>query len=292
MIAFPLLIAVLAAAEPQDRVVMVARQKQPAGVLQKLATGVSRAVRRLYEKGDETVDQGNALAAEGDPTSALQKYDEARQKLPDSPEVSYDRSTALSKIDPEKAPEAASEALQALQHGNLALKSKAAYQLGVSQEAMGKPDDAMKSYATALALDPDDEDAKVNLELLLRTQEERKQKQPQSQQQQKDKKDQQQQKDEQQQSKGGDDKSDKKEQPKQGKEEEQQQAKNDEQKAEQPKPEEKQQEKAQAAEKPVDRSEAERLLDALRANEKNLQTWRFAKDKRKNAPRSDSEKDW
>ena len=40
------------------------------------------------------------------------------------------------------------------------------------------------------------------------------------------------------------------------------------------------------------RSEAERLLDALRAGEKNLQVWRFAKDKRKEARRSDAEKDW
>jgi hypothetical protein len=42
----------------------------------------------------------------------------------------------------------------------------------------------------------------------------------------------------------------------------------------------------------VDRSEAQRLLDALRASEKQLQTWRFAKKKTDVRKRSDPEKDW
>src|SRR5256885_17260762 len=41
----------------------------------------------------------------------------------------------------------------------------------------------------------------------------------------------------------------------------------------------------------LDRSEAQRLLDALRASEKNLQTWRFAKKKADVRKRSDLEKD-
>jgi Ca-activated chloride channel family protein len=288
MILLALLLA--AAPPPPDRVVMVARAKDKPGVFAKLQDSVSRAWHRLYEKGEPNVEQGNALAAEGKPEAALSEYDVAHQKLPDSPELAYDRSTALVKMDPAKAPEAASEALQALQHGDASLKSKAAYQLGVSQEAMGKPEEAMKSYGAALALDPDDEDSKVNLELLLKTQEERKQKQPQPQQQ-KDKKDQQEKKDQQQQSKGGEDKDKKDDQSKQGKDE--QKKKEAQQKPEEPKPDENKKDKqAQAEEKPVDRSEAERLLDALRASEKNLQTWRFAKDKRNNARRSESEKDW
>jgi Ca-activated chloride channel family protein len=285
-----LLALLLAVADPQERVVMVARPHDKPSVLEKLQGGLSRAWRRLYEKGEPDIDKGNSLTAEGDPEGALKHYDAAHAKLPDSPELAYDRSTALVKMDPAKAPEAASEALQALQHGDASLKSKAAYQLGVAQEAMGKPEEAMKSYGSALSLDPDDQDAKVNLELLLKTQEERKQQQPQ-QQQEKDKKEQQEKKDQQQQSKGGEDKDKKQQQEKQGKDEEKKQ--DAQQKPDdQAKPDEKKQQQAQAAEKPVDRSEAERLLDALRASEKNLQTWRFAKDKRNNARRSESEKDW
>jgi hypothetical protein len=287
-----LLIALLLAQAPPERVVMVARPHEKPSILSRAGDAIGKAWHRLYEKDDEQVASANALAAEGRPDAALHEYDAARERLKGSPELAYDRSTALVKSDPEKAPEAASEAAQALQHGDASLRQKAAYQLGVAQEAMGKPDDAMKSYATALSMNPDDEDAKVNLELLLKTQEERKQNQPQAQPQ-KDKQQSQQKKDEQQQSKGGEDKSQKpQDQQQQGKQQEKQQAQQqqspDQQQA---KPEEKK-EQAQAAEKPVDRSEAERLLDALRASEKNLQTWRFAKEKRKNAPRVEAEKDW
>src|SRR5206468_9484618 len=43
-------------------------------------------------------------------------------------------------------------------------------------------------------------------------------------------------------------------------------------------------------EKSLDRSEAQRLLDALQAGEKNLQVWRFTRKKRER--QSDVEKDW
>ncbi|HEY2030213.1 MAG TPA: tetratricopeptide repeat protein [Myxococcales bacterium] len=276
-----------------DRVVVVARPDAHESGLQKVKEGVARAFRRLYEKSDPTVDRGNSLAAEGDPNGALQAYDEAQKKLGEAPELSYDRSTALVKKDPESAPEAAGEAQKALEHGDAPLKAKAAYQLGVAQEAMGKPEDAMKSYASALALNPNDQDAKVNLELLLKTKEERKQKQPQAQE--KPDKDKQEKRDKGSESKGGEDKG-KQDKEQAGKDKKEEQPKNQPGQAasaQQPKPDEQKKEEQQAAaEKPVDRSEAERLLDALRASEKNLQSWRFAKDKRKNVPRSDAEKDW
>lgn len=282
-------VAQAAPAQP-DRVVVVARPDAHEGALHKLTEGIGRAFRRLYEKTDPTVDRGNALASEGDPNGALHAYDEAKEKLGEAPEIAYDRSTALVKKDPESAPEAAGEAQKALEHGDASLKAKAAYQLGVAQEAMGKPEDAMKSYASALALNPNDEDAKVNLELLLKTKEERKQKQPQAQE--KPDKQQEEKKDKGAESKGGEAKS-KQEKEQAGKDKKDEQPKNQADNAQQPKPEEEKKEQQQAAaEKPVDRSEAERLLDALRASEKNLQSWRFAKDKRKNVPRSDAEKDW
>lgn len=275
-------------AKDPERVVVVARPGAREGALHKLSSGIANAFRRLHEKTDPTVDRGNSLAAEGDPDGALRAYDEAQKKLGEPPQISYDRSTALVKKDPKSAPEAASEAQKALEHGDASLQAKASYQLGLAQEAMGKPEEAMKSYASALALNPNDEDAKVNLELLLKTKEERKQKQQEAQQKQ-DK--QEQKKDKGEPSKGGEDKG--KEQKEQaGKDKKEEQPKNQ-AGDQQPKPDqEKKQEQAQAAEKPVDRSEADRLLDALRASEKNLQSWRFAKDKRKNVPRGDAEKDW
>jgi Ca-activated chloride channel family protein len=289
-----LLLALLLAQTPQEKVVMVARPKEKPSIFSQAAKAVEHAWHRLYQREDEQVASANELAAEGRPDAALQEYDAAKARLQDSPELEYDRSAALVKADPEKAPEAASEAAQAMVHTtNPELREKAAYQLGLSQEAMGKPEEAMKSYASALAMNPDDEDAKVNLELLLKTEERKKQQQQQSQQEQQKKNPQDQKDKQEQQSKNGQDQKQQQKQPDQENQTDEQKQKAQQQQADQQqaKPEEKK-EQAQAEEKPVDRSEAERLLDALRASEKNLQTWRFAKDKHKNVPRGESEKDW
>jgi hypothetical protein len=174
------------------------------------------------------------------------------------------------------------------------LKPKAAYDLALATESMGQAEEAVRRYGAALALDPADVDSKVNLELLLRTKEERRQNpvgQP---------------KENQPRQQGGEQKPDAQKgdasqkpqsqpqdqgpaQQQKGEAQEQAQPKSD------PKSEEPQQRPAsqQAAnDKPVDRSEAQRLLDALRASEKNLETWRFAKKKADVRKRGDAEKDW
>jgi len=245
-------------------------------------------LQRLYEKEDPDVLRGNALAAQNDAENALHEYDKAREHLPDSAGLSFNRASALLKLDPGKAPEAASEAAQALQKGDAHLKPQAAYDLALAIEAMGHPDEAMKAYALALGLDPEDRDSKVNLELLLKTQEERKQKKQQGQQQ--PDKQKQQGKDDQQKQKGEQEQKD--QQKEQGQKEERKEQAEQQQGAKEEKAEKKREQQQQAEEKPVDRSEAERLLDALRAGEKNLMVWRFAKDKRKEARRSEPERDW
>ena len=283
-----LLLALLFAAP--ERVVLVAKPAEKPGLLQELSVALGRAAHRLYEKEDGDVAQGNALAAQNDAEGALKAYDSALQRLPDSDRLHYDRAGQMLKLGADHAQKAHEEALQALQTQDRSLKASAAFEVGLSDEQLGQPDEAMKAYQQALALDPGDADSKVNLELLLKTEEERKQKQPQQQQQEsKDKS----QKDQQQEGKSTGEQQQKDQQKQAGQKEEQ---KKEEQKQqagqqqEQPKEEEKQRQAAE--QKPVDRSEAERLLDALRAGEKNLQVWRFAKDKRKETRRGDVEKDW
>ena len=289
-----LLLALLLA---QEKVVMVAKDQQKPGFFAKLGEKLSGAVHRLYEKEDAQVAQGNALAAEGKVEEAMKEYEGAAERLPDDPRLALNRSSALLKLDPEKAPQALGEASKAMQSPERALQALGAYDAALATEAMGKPDEAMKAYAQALKLDPDDEDSKVNLELLLRTEEERKQKQQQGTPQEDPQKQKEAGKDDKEKQQGGEqqqeqqkkDAGDKKEEEKK-EQAQQQQQKGQEQ---QQKPDEKKKEQeAQAEQKPVDRSEAERLLDALRSGEKNLQAWRFAKDKKKDARRSESEKDW
>ena len=270
-----LLAGTLLLTAPEQVTIVARKSPEKRSVLAKAGEKLGAAWHRLFQKEDSEVAKGNALAAQSDAEGALKQYEAARARLPENPALAFDRASALLQLsDASKAPEAASEAGQALQKGEGALKAKAAYDLALATEAMGRADDAIKAYGSALALDPEDQDSKVNLELLLKSQEERKQKQQQAKQQEdKQQKEQQQE----QQEKKDEQKEEKKEQ------EKQQQAKQElKEKKQQPQPEE----------KPVDRSEAERLLDALRAGEKNLQTWRFAKEKRKETHRGEFEKDW
>ncbi len=289
-----LLLALLLVAP--ERVVMVARKSEPPGVLARLRQSVERAARSLYEREDDDVVRGNALAAQDDPESALREYDRARTRLPEDPRLSFDRATVMLKLDPSKAGAAAAEATQALQHGDPNLKPKAAYSLALANEAMGHPEEAVSHYGVALALDPEDTDSKINLELLLRTREERRKnpagqlrpdQPPQQGQQQKPEP-----------QKGEASQKEAKSPPQDPGERQNQQ--NDaehpqDQAAQQegrkdPKPQQVQGPRRATNDKPVDRSEAQRLLDALRASEKNLQMWRFAK-KTGARKRSDPEKD-
>jgi len=283
-----ILLLVLLLAAP-ERVVVVAKKGEKPGLLARAERQLGRAIHRLYEKTDEDVDEGNALYAQNDAEGALHAYDRALKRLPDSPELRFDRANALLKLGSESAAEAARESAFALEHGGASLKPRAAFDLGLANEAMGKPDEAVKAYEKALSLDPSDPDAKVNLELLLRTQE-RKQKQQVGQPQENKQK---QQGKEQQppQSQGGEQKQDPQKQAGDQQKDQPQPSADPDQKQQQQQAGEKKQQ-AQAQEKPIDRSEAERLLDALRADEKNLQPWRFAREKTKERKRSDAEKDW
>ena len=263
-----------------------------------------RALRRLIEKPEPHVAEGNARAAQGDVQGALEAYEEA--KVPEhgnrAAALAHDKASALLRAgDARLAPQAVQEANRALAEGDAPLKAIAAYDLGYALEQSGRTDEAIAAYARALQLDPEDRDAKVNLELLLR-QEARKQKQKQPMgQQEKEKKQPQAGKDEKQKQQGPEEKQ--KDQQKQAgsqpekqggqqqkKEEEQQQGQGAQQQPEPDKAGEKKELQA-AGNRPMDRSEAQRLLDALRAGEKNLQVWRFGKQKAKER-RTDVEKDW
>jgi tetratricopeptide (TPR) repeat protein len=275
--------------------------KQPPGP--SLPARAGRALRRLVEKPEPNVVEGNARAVQGDLDGALEAYEKARvpESGPQAAGLAHDRASALLRAgDAKLAPQAVQEANRALTEGDVPLKAIAAYDLGYALEQSGRPDEAVEAYARALQLDPEDRDSKVNLELLLR-EEQRKQKQPQPGGRPEDKKQPQAGKDDQkkqpgpqeqqkdQQKQAGQDQQHKQEGQKQQAGSEQQQGQT--QGQPQPdKPGEKKELQA-AGNRPMDRSEAQRLLDALRAGEKNLQVWRFGKQKAKER-RTDVEKDW
>jgi len=267
-----------------------------------LADRAARALRRLVEKPEPHVAEGNARAAQGDVDGALDAYEKAEvpETGPRAAALAHDRASALLRSgDAKVAPQAVQEANRALAEGDAPLKAIGAYDLGYALEQSGRPDEAIAAYTRALQLDPEDRDAKVNLELLLR-EEQRKQKQPQGQKGEEKKtpqagKDdpqkqpgaQQQRKDQQKQAGRDQQRKPEGDQQQAGQEQQQGQA------AGQPQPDKagEKKELQAAGNRPMDRSEAQRLLDALRAGEKNLQVWRFGKQKAKER-RTDVEKDW
>jgi hypothetical protein len=279
-----------------------------------------RAVRRLWEKPEPNVVTGNALAAGNDLDGALKAYEAAKVPEGGTAEaaLALDRASLhLRRADPEAAPRALADSTKALQQGDASLKPLAAYDLGYALEQSGRPEDAVNAYAQALALDATDEDSKVNLELLLRD-EQRKKKEPQSVGRPEEQKNQKQQgkedkqiqrqggqpKDDQAPKPGDEKKNDKAQASKEQKPDQGQQAQKPQEEPgkeqrpsgqEQPDPAEARNGNSRKAgpkdrEKSLDRSEAQRLLDALQAGEKNLQVWRFTRKKQER--RSDVEKDW
>jgi len=192
---------------------------------------------------------------------------------------------------------ATSSADRALQQRALYNFGNTNYRLGQAQPAQAQPlwQRALKSYETALALDPKDADAKFNRDLVKKKLEELKQQQQQEQQQQQNQKnqqdkkqdqkkndEQQQQPQNQQQNKPDDKQSDQQQQSQQSQEQQnqeqqqkdQQEKQQKDQQAQQQKPEEPEQQPQEKGGQPqdYDRMQAAALLDELREDERN---WNF-----------------
>jgi len=273
------------------------------------------AVQRLWRKPDPEVETGNSKVRRGDPKSALELYEKAGERLlepRDQAALAFDRSTAFIAEGKSSAAQAADEARRALDSVHGELHAPAAYNLGFALADANKRDEAIEAYGRALKLNPDDADARYNLELLLRDEPKPQGGKGQDDQnkpgQQEDKKDEKQSKgdDSQQKKDKSDDKKDpgqqqagqgqdkkkeeqQKQQPEQGKDPKETQAQGKQEPEKGTAPEKKEQ---QAQAKPVDRTEGQRLLDAVRANEKNLQVWRFGQRRTQPQRPRDAAKDW
>ena len=144
-------------------------------------------------------------------------------------------------------------------------QSKSYYNIGNSLYRMGKLPESILAYTQALKLNPNDEDAKYNLEFVRAKLKDQSQEQQQDQNQQ-----QQQQEQQQQQQQQGENQEQKKEE-----QEKQQDQSQDEQ-------EQKEEEQQQQQQKPEDqqemtKEEAERILEALKEDDKDLQKQKKSK---------------
>jgi len=206
----------------------------------------------IGQPGRRQVREGNRLFAQEKYDEANNRYRDALTQNPESPIVHFNIGDALyKKRHYEEAIQAYQKAMNAAD--DVLLQSKAYYNIGNSLYKLGRLPESILAYKKALELNPNDEEAKYNLEYVRAKLKQESQKQPlQSQPQTSQSPDQQNQ--------PGENKDHQK--PNQDKQEQQQQ-------------EQKQQPAEGGRRGEISKEDAERILDALKNDEKDVQKERM-----------------
>lgn len=110
-------------------------------------------------------NSGNSRYSDQEYQAALRAYQQAQVSEPDQPAAYYNAASAYAGIQEMNAAVAALE--QALETSDKDLSVDAYYNLGNVHYQMGQYDLAIQAYQQALLLDPNDEDARYNLEIAL-----------------------------------------------------------------------------------------------------------------------------
>ena len=119
--------------------------------------------------------EGNKLYREGKVSEALSKWRDAQIENPDSDKLHYNIGNGLH--DQKKYKDAFKEYGKSMDSKDSELKSKAYYNMGNTRYRMGKLQEAIGDYEKCLEINPQDEDAKYNIEFIKKKLEEQKQQQ-------------------------------------------------------------------------------------------------------------------
>ncbi len=206
----------------------------------------------LAQAGRRQVAEGNRLYAQEKYEAAANKYRDALNQDPLSPIVHFNLGTTNYKR--QNYEEALKDFDKALNSPDVRIQAKSYYNVGNTLFRMGKLPESILAYQKALQLDPDDVDAKYNLEYVRALLKNSAQKQPAGQQQEQG---QQQQPQQQQQGQQG--------------EEQQQEQQRQQQGQEESAEAEEEQVAQQSGEKDMSNEDAARILDALNQSEKDAQ---------------------
>lgn len=125
-------------------------------------------------------NRGNAEFEDGDYTAALDNYREAQNEDPDVAEPYYNSGNSLHKQGNLESAETQLKQANRTAEGELAQHSN--YNLGNTFYEGQNFESAVEAYKESLRLNPDDKDAKYNLELALKQQQQQEQQQQQQQQ--------------------------------------------------------------------------------------------------------------
>jgi len=228
----------------------------------------------LAQGGHAQVAEGNKLYGEEKYDAANNKYRDALLETPDSPIVHFNIGDVLYKK--RNFEDAIKSYRKALAAEDIHLQAKAHYNIGNALYRLGKLPESIMAYKEALKLNPDDEDAKYNLEYVRAKLKDDAQKQSSQ--------NQQQQQQNQEQQNGQQQEQDRREQ-----EKDKQKAQQQQQQREQEQSKQQQQQQAESADKKdISKEDAQRILDALRNEEEDL--LKGQKVKAKGRPFRD--KDW
>ena len=124
---------------------------------------------------DEKAMEGVELYKKNAFDQASQKFLEARQEKPNDPKISYNLGNSRYKQG--KFDKALQNFSSVDQKTNYNVKQKSAYNMGNTLFRMDKLEESIAAYKKALELDPNDMDAKFNLEFVRKRNEEKKKEQ-------------------------------------------------------------------------------------------------------------------
>lgn len=120
----------------------------------------------VLNSGFGKITEGNKLYEKGDYDEALKKYTDAQIDRPESPELYYNIANILYKQ--RKYSETEQMLEKAIPQSDTALEAKIYYNIGNSKYRQGQLRESLDYYKKALELNPDDEDAKYNIEFVER----------------------------------------------------------------------------------------------------------------------------
>ena len=143
------------------------------------------------------VEEGNLLYADGQYENALTRYQEAQVNAPYSMVIRFNLADALLKL--ERVDESLNELSRVIASSDTVLAAMASYNTARALTDAGDLETGIMGYVNSLRLNPNDEDAKHNLELLLRQLQSQQQEQQSQEQQQKEQSEEQEQQQEEQQ---------------------------------------------------------------------------------------------
>jgi len=201
--------------------------------------------------------RGNDAYMQGDYKKALDYYHQAEVERPETPELDYNIGNALYKE--EKYEEAKEKFEKSVVSDDIKRAADAHFNLGNVQYRMSDYQNAILSYQNSLELNPDDIDAKYNLELARKMLKEQMKPEQQDKQQQ-----QQQQQDQKQDQK---EKNEEENKPEDQQQQQQQESPQDEKQDKQ----DKQEQQPKPEENEMTKEDAERILNALQDDERDIQ---------------------